>query len=187
MGLSSCHLSLMGKHLLGKEERVGPIPTGGSCTSYKLCYTRSMKLCKTCGVVKPLDEFHRNKTRPDGRVYSCKPCTLTRVKQWQKDNPEKYKANWQSKSYTRHGITEADYLALLEKQGGVCAACGNPPSGAKFSGQRLNIDHDHACCPGDYSCGSCIRGLLCVGCNSALGHLQDSVERLEQLKRYLTN
>jgi hypothetical protein len=30
------------------------------------------------------------------------------------------------------------------------------------------VDHDHTCCPGEYTCGKCVRGLLCDDCNKKL-------------------
>lgn len=69
----------------------------------------------------------------------------------------------------RHGITPDDYARILAAQGNGCAICAKPetafPSGRV---RRLDIDHDHACCPGSASCGSCVRGLLCNGCNRGL-------------------
>jgi hypothetical protein len=39
------------------------------------------------------------------------------------------------------------------------------------------IDHDHACCRDEKrSCGKCIRGLLCPGCNRALGIIESKYE-----------
>lgn len=46
------------------------------------------KVCKECGVPKPLSEFHRNKLTKDGREGKCKKCRHTRGQQWFKDNPE---------------------------------------------------------------------------------------------------
>ncbi|KPC91091.1 hypothetical protein ADL27_32400 [Streptomyces sp. NRRL F-6602] len=75
-----------------------------------------------------------------------------------------------TKRYTPrfHGLSESVYKALLEKQGGGCRLCGQSPSG-----RALAIDHDHSCCPGKKSCGECVRGLLCVYCNTRLAALED--------------
>jgi hypothetical protein len=45
------------------------------------------------------------------------------------------------------------------------------------------IDHDHACCPQEKtSCGKCVRGLLDLACNTALGHIErDHTRRLTGL------
>ena len=32
------------------------------------------KTCSSCGVVKALDEFHKDRNRPDGRRSACKAC-----------------------------------------------------------------------------------------------------------------
>jgi len=39
--------------------------------------------------------------------------------------------------------------------------------------KRLSIDHDHNCCPGQGSCGNCVRGALCARHNSYLGYLEN--------------
>lgn len=33
-------------------------------------------MCTECGEVKSLDGFHRNKSKKDGHIHTCKPCTL---------------------------------------------------------------------------------------------------------------
>ena len=71
------------------------------------------------------------------------------------------------------------YKEIVLSQNGVCAACGNPPEG------QFHVDHDHSCCNGSFSCGKCVRGLLCPNCNKALGNVNDSIERLEMLIQYL--
>jgi 5-methylcytosine-specific restriction endonuclease McrA len=58
----------------------------------------------------------------------------------------------------KYGITESDYEAMLQRQRGLCAVCGEPP-GQK----RLHVDHDHAT--------GRVRELLCTPCNTLAGHL----------------
>lgn len=81
----------------------------------------------------------------------------------------------------RHGLTLEDYDTLLAHQGGVCAICQRPPK--KVS---LAIDHDHHCCPGAWSCGKCVRGLLCSYCNHRmLGRGREDPARHRRIADYL--
>lgn len=61
------------------------------------------KICTKCKTVQPLDNFHRNCNRKDGRANRCKACVKIyeesyrdrrRVlnKAWRKDNPDKVAA-----------------------------------------------------------------------------------------------
>jgi Recombination endonuclease VII len=78
-----------------------------------------------------------------------------------------------------HGLTRERYDSILKKQNGCCAICRLP------SIYTLQIDHDHSCCPRTFSCGRCIRGLLCVACNRALGLFHDNPEMLKSAIAYL--
>ena len=71
----------------------------------------------------------------------------------------------------RYGITLAEYDALLEKQGGVCAIC------RKHSKRRLCVDHCHRT--------GMIRGLLCDSCNLGLGSLKEDQASLVAALAYL--
>jgi hypothetical protein len=82
---------------------------------------------------------------------------------------------------SRFGITLEDFVRMLEAQGGVCAICG----GVNANGKALSVDHDHGCCPGDRSCGACVRGLLCANCNFMLGSGKDDPGRLRAAAAYI--
>lgn len=43
--------------------------------------TTLTRYCSTCGILKPLDEFHRDAKRPHGRRESCKDCTVKRARE----------------------------------------------------------------------------------------------------------
>lgn len=91
-----------------------------------------------------------------------------------------------SKSF-RHGITIGQAERLLAGQGGRCAICPRPIL-LDSPGNRTNVacvDHDHRCCPGNASCGKCVRGLLCTSCNTALGLFRDDVAILKSAVAYL--
>jgi hypothetical protein len=76
------------------------------------------------------------------------------------------------------------YMEILAEQGGKCAICPlDAPSDYRTS--RFHVDHGHACCPGKKSCGKCVRGLLCHGCNTALGNFKDSPDNLLSAVAYL--
>ena len=96
-----------------------------------------------------------------------------------------------------YGMTEDSYRVLWDKQNGYCAVCSIrlisrlDDSRPIYSGRGgpsnavARVDHDHACCPGNKSCGKCVRGLLCGDCNNCLGKFQDSEKTLLNAVRYL--
>jgi hypothetical protein len=105
-----------------------------------------------------------------------------RVKAYTAANSEKVKAYHKEYDLRRFGLGQADYDAMLAAQGGACWICRTTDSGGHG---RWHIDHDHACCPGNRSCGRCVRGLLCVRCNAAIGLLGDSPALLRRAIEYL--
>lgn len=53
------------------------------------------------------------------------------------------------------GVSDEQYAAMLEAQGGHCALCPSMPKA-----RRLHVDHRHS--------DGVVRGLLCHRCNRAL-------------------
>jgi len=80
------------------------------------------------------------------------------------------RARWaRAYRFARFSISEEEFNRRLEEQGHACGMCHE----LFEEGQKICIDHDHACCEAEKrSCGKCIRGLLCLSCNTALGHIE---------------
>jgi hypothetical protein len=97
------------------------------------------------------------------------------IKKWiTKDKRRKYGLK------NRYGITPEQYNILFDKQQGKCSIC------IKQQPQRkLSVDHDHRCCKGRRSCGKCIRGLLCVRCNTFIAQFEKMQDKLPHLKEYI--
>lgn len=100
------------------------------------------------------------------------------LRRWRTRNQEKVRA-WgrlhaRRRRLRMHGITEADYQQLWHHQGYACAACGATHPGSQ---KGWVLDHSHET--------GHVRGILCSGCNIALGHAKDNPVRLRALAAYL--
>jgi hypothetical protein len=158
-----------------------------------------VKRCKHCGIVQLLDAFYADRKARDGRRPDCKTCNLARrrakyhenprpyidrVLKWQRENPERVKANMERftasgkrkasnrKSHLKrkYGLTLEAFDELLASQGGGCAICGKPDAD--------NVDHDHVT--------GRVRGILCFNCNIAIGQVEDDEDRLAAAMTYLS-
>ena len=88
----------------------------------------------------------------------------------------------------KHCISLEQYNLMLLFQNNQCAICNTKkPRKKQNESNNFYIDHDHACCPGAFSCGQCVRGLLCQLCNSGIGFFNDSLQTLENAIQYLQN
>lgn len=126
--------------------------------------------CTTCRAELPLKDFQRDRNAPDGISRACRDCIRDR------------------RIAEFYGISGEQYRALLDGQGGVCQICRKPETAAHQMGtlRRLAVDHDHKCCPGQKSCGKCVRGLLCSRCNSAIGFVDEDLAVIERMAVYLS-
>lgn len=162
-----------------------------------------MKVCGRCGESKALDEFAPDRRAKSGVGRYCLPCKDERTKEQARERNRRYVAahperraagqkRWRERvgpDYWRrwreanpgkdreyqlrslYGITVEQYDAMFEAQGGLCAICGRPGNGP------LRVDHDHET--------NEVRGLLCHGCNVAIGLMADDPDRLIAAAAYL--
>ena len=85
--------------------------------------------------------------------------------------------NWAGK----YGLSVLQTVQILNSPY-TCDVCGRDLEG----GRHINVDHDHSCCPGQGTCGKCVRGLLCRACNRAIGSFGEDAETLKHAVTYLT-
>jgi Recombination endonuclease VII len=131
-----------------------------------------MKKCRKCAADKPLQEFGSKRANKDGHDSICLECSRKRDRErwprrakasrdWLNSHPEKrkqYGLNRKFKFYNVPTDKRDDVTASLDD--GCCEICGLK--------KKLYVDHNHD--TGEY------RGLLCNGCNFALGQLKDNVQ-----------
>jgi hypothetical protein len=135
------------------------------------------KICSKCGELKDITLFAKGGKYADGRRNYCKKCHSSYVTAYIKDNPLKRSKQNPKRKFKRHGLSEEKYLNIFNLYDGKCHACQDRAA--------INIDHDHLCCPGPYSCGKCVRGVLCNQCNTALGLMNDDVKKINNLIKYI--
>lgn len=121
--------------------------------------------CSLCG--GPLDGAH---------ISYCKACFSTYYRERRARDPEKHRyAEWRYEIQKSYGITPDEWNAMFVRQGGRCAACGSTSTTGR---DRFDVDHNHD--------SGAVRGLLCRGCNMAIGYVHEDVGRLQGIIDYLT-
>ncbi|BCO56135.1 hypothetical protein MINTM005_13790 [Mycobacterium intracellulare] len=118
------------------------------------------KQCRKCGNWLGESNFGKDRQASDGFSRLCKRCAAV------------WRCSW---------LHKCDVQAMLEAQLGRCAVCGQAML------DDWVVDHDHSCCPGERSCGKCVRALLCRGCNCGLGNFKDSPDSLRAAADYIVN
>jgi len=120
--------------------------------------------CKYCG------KEHEQNSREIQKNAKNRECELFKPHNWTGFERE------DAIMRRQYGISMEEFDELLEFQGGGCAICSKPIDELR---RRMNIDHDHK--------NGKVRGILCSGCNTGLGHLGDNIEGLKKALYYLEN
>ena len=161
-----------------------------------------IKVCSKCGVEKESSLFNRDRSKASGYRSWCKTCDNINSKvQYNKDpqarrdkRKEYYYENREDEIQKRgefrknnvdmhrghkyrqlYGITLEQFEEMRTLQKCSCAICGKHELQNK--NKKLFVDHDH-------DTGK-VRELLCHGCNTGIGLLQDDVELLQKALDYL--
>jgi hypothetical protein len=80
------------------------------------------KRCSMCKQWFPLEEFHRNRARRDGRQHACKTCNIERNKRWYREHPEVRGARMDEYNRRRKRKLQALLLEYLGSH--PCVDCG---------------------------------------------------------------
>ncbi len=141
------------------------------------------KRCARCERTLQLSEFYCDKNRRDGLYPACKSCHYKRTRAWAEANPKRHKelgriryANGGAEKHrakkrlAKYGLTPAQFNALMDAQGGVCAICLLPFVDSVGTGKGhgagagnwdlASVDHCHET--------GRVRGILHRRCNLAL-------------------
>lgn len=81
-----------------------------------------LKRCSTCRELKPLSEFHRDRSRRDGRQNNCRPCNIEINKRWYRDHPEARPERMDGYAKRRRRKNEERILEYLRAH--PCVDCG---------------------------------------------------------------
>lgn len=86
-----------------------------------------MRQCKSCKIIKPLEEFNKNKSCREGRTGTCKFCTSRKRDLWYAANRDRR----QEQANTRNRECK---LSIVKHFGGKCLDCNGtfPPCVYEF-------------------------------------------------------
>lgn len=87
-----------------------------------LPFGQPAKRCSFCGVVKPLDDFHRARKRGDGRQTVCRECNIRQMIRYHAENPELCRARIKTRADRLKGINRTRVMEYLLEH--PCVDCG---------------------------------------------------------------
>ena len=124
--------------------------------------------CPSCGETN-IAKFYvdKNGRRTNKHCREC--CKKQCLVRWH----AKPQIERQASRVYKYGITPEDFKKMHETQQGKCAICNQEPK----TKRGLHVDHHHGT--------GKVRGLLCHGCNVALGSFKEDVTLLEKAIEYL--
>ena len=153
-----------------------------------------LKQCRKCKKELPESEFTPDKARSGGLKSKCRKCNAeVRRERYHENRIEiaksqrEYMVEYKKKNPNAipdimreyhlkktYGITVDRYNEMFIAQQGKCAICGRHQSEFKNS---LCIDHNH-------KTGK-VRTLLCIGCNYFVGRIENNIELVRQIIKYV--
>lgn len=133
-----------------------------------------VKICTRCRVEKPIDEFQRLRILDKDASFNLG---------WLKYNDGRHEICRECKEYKRQNnqlkcvykLNKLKFDKMVKDQGNACFLCERSFELARR--KYMHVDHSHVT--------GKVRGILCPGCNHALGIFKDSPELLRKAANYI--
>jgi hypothetical protein len=99
-----------------------------------------MKTCRACGTEKPLDQFHKDRSKSDGLNFYCKPCTIARQRDFA-SRPPRHKDPEGLKTCQHCKVVKpvTEYYALAGTWDGLSKRCKVCSGANQDSWRRKNL------------------------------------------------
>jgi hypothetical protein len=123
--------------------------------------------CAKCREIKSTSEFPRNRSNRSGFHSYCKPCHR---RQFRESLARRHGGS--TRHYhlmQKYGIGADEVDELIQRQGGLCAVCGER--------EAKQVDHDHKT--------GAVRGIVCLLCNAAMGAFHDDPDLIRRAIDYV--
>lgn len=141
-------------------------------------------VCKSCTIARVAKHQKNNRDQKNKHARAYYQRNAAKViaghLKYRKENREKHLASSRRTAFRRRlkimGATEADLIAAIEAQKGLCPICLIRPVFLN-GGQYVHVDHCHK--TGKF------RGVLCHTCNTGLGKFADDHARLLRASEYI--
>ena len=128
------------------------------------------KICSSCGALKSINEFSKDRGQTNGYKCACKKCATNDWKKWIAKNHDEQKLKYRIYHYIKkYRLSEEEAKSLVNDRSGKCEICGEITN--------IVIDHCHKT--------GLVRGKICQPCNSVLGYSRDKIYVLEGAIKYL--
>jgi hypothetical protein len=170
----------------------GRLYRGNNRAKAQLCPDCRAVKCVTCGEPKtPGDKTHSQCQTCRGASKICVTCNVNPTYQARRECWTCISADGEVAARLRervYSLPPGWYEQKLAEQRGVCEISGQPETSVnKRTGRTypLAVDHDRSCCPGNKSCGKCLRGLIRRNLNVALGMFGDDPDLLRAAADYI--
>lgn len=127
-----------------------------------------IRTCESCG----------NELPPNRKKVCNNTCAAREYRRRNKIEVKERTRFWRIQ--TEYGLSKTDFMSLYEQQHGCCAICKTPIKILDdFSSVSdiARVDHNHT--TGE------VRGLLCHGCNAAIGLFKENTTAIRLAAEYL--